>query len=180
MVNRVITNQWPLRAVVVAQLTVQLLPLPEDPGSNLVIGNFYWTIISCQLIVEKTKMKKKRPGTDHFFKKTHWTKSVTFLCQSTCLVSNLSLVDLTRVTTSGLGGTQQTLGWRGLRPRGQGAPPSRPKSTEIASPCWKTSVRWMTKQVKRWMKNRKICESKCLSREHSQLVEKSLYGSSPV
>ena len=28
-------------AVVVAQLAEQLLPIPEDPGSNPVIGNFY-------------------------------------------------------------------------------------------------------------------------------------------
>ena len=34
------------RAVVVAQLAEQLLPTPEVRGSNLVIGNFYWTNIS--------------------------------------------------------------------------------------------------------------------------------------
>ena len=28
-------------AVVVAQLAERLLPIPEDPGSNPVIGNFY-------------------------------------------------------------------------------------------------------------------------------------------
>ena len=28
-------------AVVVAQLAARLLPIPEDPGSNPVIGNFY-------------------------------------------------------------------------------------------------------------------------------------------
>ena len=31
-------TQW---AVVVAQLAERLLPIPEDPGSNPVIGNFY-------------------------------------------------------------------------------------------------------------------------------------------
>ena len=29
------------RAVVVAQLMARLLPIPEDPGSNPVIDNFY-------------------------------------------------------------------------------------------------------------------------------------------
>ena len=29
------------RAVVVAHLTARSLPIPEDPGSNPVIGNFY-------------------------------------------------------------------------------------------------------------------------------------------
>ena len=33
------------RAVVVAQLAERLLPIPEDPGSNPVIGNFYWTFV---------------------------------------------------------------------------------------------------------------------------------------
>ena len=32
-----------LRAVVVAQLAARSLPIPEDPGSNPVIGNFYRT-----------------------------------------------------------------------------------------------------------------------------------------
>ena len=30
-----------IRAVVVAQLAERLLPIPEDPGSNPPIGNFY-------------------------------------------------------------------------------------------------------------------------------------------
>ena len=36
---------WSHWAVVVAQLAARSLPKPEDPGSNPVIGNFYWTII---------------------------------------------------------------------------------------------------------------------------------------
>ena len=36
-----------LGAVIVAQLTAWSIPIPEDPGSILVIGNFYWTIIDC-------------------------------------------------------------------------------------------------------------------------------------
>ena len=31
----------PIGAVVVAQLAARSLPIPEDPGSNPVIGNFY-------------------------------------------------------------------------------------------------------------------------------------------
>ena len=34
-------------AVVVAQRVAWSLPIPEDPGSYLVTGNFYWTIIHC-------------------------------------------------------------------------------------------------------------------------------------
>ena len=30
--------------------------------------NFYWTFVYCQLCIEKTKIKKKRPGLVHFFK----------------------------------------------------------------------------------------------------------------
>ena len=44
-------------AVVVAQLTERLLPIPDHPGSNPVIGIFYWTIY-CQLLVETTKIKR--------------------------------------------------------------------------------------------------------------------------
>ena len=33
-------NSMSKRAVVVAQLSEQSLPLPDDPGSNPVIGNF--------------------------------------------------------------------------------------------------------------------------------------------
>ena len=35
------------KAVVVAQLAARSLLIPEDPGSNPVIGNFYWKIIYC-------------------------------------------------------------------------------------------------------------------------------------
>ena len=52
----------------VAKLGKQLLPTPEIHGSNQVTGNFYWTNISYQLFVEKTKIKKKSPGMAHFFK----------------------------------------------------------------------------------------------------------------
>ena len=54
--------------VVVAQLVERLLPIPEVRGSNPVIGkNLYRTFtVNC---IEKTKIKKKRPGMAHFFKK---------------------------------------------------------------------------------------------------------------
>ena len=47
---------------------VRLLPIPEVRGSNPVIGKFlYWTFtVNC---IEKTNLKKKRPGMTHFFKK---------------------------------------------------------------------------------------------------------------
>ena len=58
--------------VVVAQLVEQSLPIPEIRGSNPVIGKILFinrTIVYCQLCSEKTKIKKKRPGMAHFFKK---------------------------------------------------------------------------------------------------------------
>ena len=48
-------------AVFVAQLVEQLLPTPEIRGSNTAIGKFLY-IINC---IEKTKIKKKRPGMAH-------------------------------------------------------------------------------------------------------------------
>ena len=59
---------------VVAQLEERLLPIPEDHGSNPVIGKkifIYWTFVYCQLCIEKTKIKKKRPRMAHFFKKEY-------------------------------------------------------------------------------------------------------------
>ena len=54
-------------AVVVAQLVEQSLPIIEVRGSNPVIGKkLYWIFtVNC---IEKTKMKKKRPGMAHFLK----------------------------------------------------------------------------------------------------------------
>ena len=53
-------------AVVVAQLAESSLPIPEDPGSNPVMGNFYWTNIYRQLFVEKTKNKEKEARNGQF------------------------------------------------------------------------------------------------------------------
>ena len=61
------------REVVVAQLVERSLPIPEVHGSNPVIGKnlfIHWTFVYCQLCIEKTKIKEKRPGMAHFFKKS--------------------------------------------------------------------------------------------------------------
>ena len=59
------------KGVVVAQLVERLIPITKVRGSNPVIGkNLFinWTFVYCQLCIEKTKIKKKRPGMAHFFK----------------------------------------------------------------------------------------------------------------
>ena len=61
--------QW---AVVVAQLVERSLPIPDVRGSNPVISKnlfIHWTLVYCQLCIEKTKIKEKRPGMAHFLKK---------------------------------------------------------------------------------------------------------------
>ena len=51
--------------VLVAELVEQSLPFPEVRGSNPVIGkNLYGTFTVNY--IEKTKIKKKRPGMAHF------------------------------------------------------------------------------------------------------------------
>ena len=57
------------RAMVVAQLVVRSLPIPEVRGPNPVIGknlHIYRTFVYCQLCIEKTKINKKRPWMAHF------------------------------------------------------------------------------------------------------------------
>ena len=57
--------------MVVAQLVERSLPKPEVRGSNPVIGKnlfIYWTILYCQLCIEKMKIKKKEAGIGPFFK----------------------------------------------------------------------------------------------------------------
>ena len=56
--------------VVVAQLAERSLTIPEDPGSNPVIGSFYWTFNYCKLFVEKTKIRKRGREWPFFKKKT--------------------------------------------------------------------------------------------------------------
>ena len=43
------------------QLVERLLPIPEVRGSN-----FFYLFVYCQLCIEKTKIKKKKPGMAHF------------------------------------------------------------------------------------------------------------------
>ena len=65
------TSKYFIKSVVVAQLVERLLPIPEVRGSNPVIGKnlfIYLTFVYCQLCIEKTKIKKKRPGMAHLFK----------------------------------------------------------------------------------------------------------------
>ena len=51
-------NFW---AVVVAQLAEWLLPTPEDPGSNLAIGNFYETYLLLTVCTkDENKIKRDR------------------------------------------------------------------------------------------------------------------------
>ena len=58
-----------------AELTVRLLPTPEDLGLSLAIDCFYWTIIYYELFDEKTK---KSPGNGPFFKiETHKELKIT-------------------------------------------------------------------------------------------------------
>ena len=62
------------RAVVVAQLIEQSLPTPEIRGSNPDIGK----ILSANYTIEKTKIKKKRPGMP-IFKKTNYKTASTIV-----------------------------------------------------------------------------------------------------
>jgi len=55
--------------VVVAQLIAWSLPIPEDPGSNPVIGNFYETYLLLT-VCRKDENKEKRPGKAHFLEKS--------------------------------------------------------------------------------------------------------------
>ena len=58
-------HQW---AVGVAQLVERSLPIPEVRSLNPVIGKklyLYCTFVYCQLCIEKTKIKEKRPGMAH-------------------------------------------------------------------------------------------------------------------
>ena len=63
-----VTN-WLIRAVVVAQLEERSLPIPEIRGSNPVIGYNIYYHLYLKNCIEKTKIKKKRPGTAQFFLK---------------------------------------------------------------------------------------------------------------
>ena len=51
-----------------AKLVDQLLPAPEIRGLNPDMGKVLFTKLSTNLIIEKTKIKKKRPGMAQLFK----------------------------------------------------------------------------------------------------------------
>ena len=56
------------REVVVAQLAERSLMIPEDPGSNPVIGNFYLNIYLLLTVCRKDENKEKEAGNgDSFF-----------------------------------------------------------------------------------------------------------------
>ena len=50
-----------------AQLVERSLPMPEVRGSNPVIGKNLLISKICQLCIENTKIKKKRPEMAQFF-----------------------------------------------------------------------------------------------------------------
>ena len=52
-------------AVVVAQLVEWSLPIPEVRSLNPVISKKLFILNICLLCIEKTKIKKKRPGMGH-------------------------------------------------------------------------------------------------------------------
>ena len=72
------TLKWCM-AVVVAQLTAQLLPIPEDPGSNPVIGNFYWTYLLLT-VCRKDENKEKETGNCPFKKLCMAIKNCQYCC----------------------------------------------------------------------------------------------------
>ena len=68
-----------LGEVVVAQLVEQSLPTPGIRGLNPDVGK----IKSTNCTIEKTKIKKKRPGMGHLFKKIFDVKGFLHSLQNT-------------------------------------------------------------------------------------------------
>ena len=66
------------REVVVAQLAERSPTIPEDPGSNPVIGNFYLNIYLLLTVCRKDENKEKEAENGPFFKKNCW-KNITYL-----------------------------------------------------------------------------------------------------
>ena len=54
-------------AVVLSQLTARSLPIPEDPGSNPIIGNFIEQLFT---VCRKDENKDKEAHNGPFFKKS--------------------------------------------------------------------------------------------------------------
>ena len=63
-------KQFTTRAVIVVQLVKPLLLILEVHGSNPVIGKIYVEHLFTVNCIEKTKIKKKRPGMAYLFKKS--------------------------------------------------------------------------------------------------------------
>ena len=58
--------------VVVAQLAERSLTIPEDPGSNPVIGNFYLNIYFLLSVCRKDENKEKEADNGPFFNIQMW------------------------------------------------------------------------------------------------------------
>ena len=54
--------------LIVAELVERQLPTPEIHSLNPIIGKILSTNLSNKAIIEKTKVKKKRPGMAYLFK----------------------------------------------------------------------------------------------------------------
>ena len=70
-INKVIKVRCFSRAVLVAQLVERSLLIPEVHGSNPVIGKIYIEHLFTVNSIEKTKIKKKRPGMAHLKNKVN-------------------------------------------------------------------------------------------------------------
>ena len=68
-----------------AQLVEQLLAIPEVRSSNPVIDKIYLEHLFTANCIEKTKIKKKRQGIAHFYKKKHVKRRHTLLNKLRCL-----------------------------------------------------------------------------------------------
>ena len=55
--------------MVVAQLAERSLPIPEDPGSNPVFGNFYLNIYLLLTVYRKDENKESEAENGQFLKK---------------------------------------------------------------------------------------------------------------
>ena len=76
----------------VAQLAEWSLPIPEDPSSNPVIGNFYLFIYLLLTFCRRDENKEKEAGNGPFFLK-NVTKSCTAQKLDSCL-TNLGKLEI--------------------------------------------------------------------------------------
>ena len=71
--------------MVVAQLAERSLMIPEDPGSNPVIGNFYLNIYLLLTVCRKDKNKEKEAENGPFFKRKYRNLLFSFELKSSSL-----------------------------------------------------------------------------------------------